>query len=311
MRQLSYCVFAATAAFTAGDALARTDLLKTQAGSVVHWTRAEVTVGIDAEAGSRSVESLDVVTAINRAARAWNRIPASQPRLRFTASPDRNVTIKFCRGKWQGDAIDLGRSQFNASPQDGSVTAATVEFNECDHRFTPPGETGHDLFDLQSVMTHELGHVLGLGHGDHASAIMFPNGNGALARTPNADDETALALIYLGREPLLPALPPEAARTGTATGSAPSAAGTTQTVPPSAVSASPRVPPAPNTRGPAAAAPSDSVSVLNLKASDGRQLTVFTCEPTLLPPMAQSPNPPRNSGGGRIPARVPSPARNP
>jgi hypothetical protein len=200
MRLALRCACGIIAVLGASDAQARTDLLKTQAGSPVHWARAEIVVGLDAGAGSRTVERLDVVHAIQRAAYAWNRIPADQPRFRFTTEPDRDVTIRFCRGKWQGDAIDLGRTQFEASPRDGSVAAGQIEINECDHRFTPPGTRANGPFDLQSVLTHEFGHVLGLGHSDSASAVMFPNGKGAYAQLPNAHDETALAVLYIGRQ---------------------------------------------------------------------------------------------------------------
>ena len=276
MRLASRCLPAFVALCAAGNAHARTDVLKTQAGSVVHWTRAEITVGVDASASSRSVASVYVALAIERAARAWNDIPASQPRLRFTAEPARDVTLSFCRGKWRGDIVDLGRSQFSASPLDGTVSSATVELNECDHKFTPPGETASDLYDLQSVMAHELGHVLGLGHGDNSAAVMFPNGSGARARAPNADDETALAIIYLGREP--PSQP------GATT--APSPLGASQAVAASPSSSAGAL--GGTEQGPAKSVPSDSVSVLNLKASGGRQIMVYTGEPTLLPAMAES-----------------------
>jgi hypothetical protein len=288
MRLALQCVLSAIAAFAAGDAFARTDLLKTHAGSVVHWTGAEITVGVEASAGSRSVEAVDVALAIARAARAWNEIPANQPRFRFTPEPDRDVTIRFCRGKWQGGSIDLGRTQFTASPQDGTVTAATVELNECDHKFTSPGDTATDLFNLQSVMTHELGHVLGLGHGDNSAAIMYPNGSGAVVRTPHADDETALLLIYLGREPREPAPLPATAGTQSSAGLLPHANKPGQAIPTSVPPGVTRPPQAGNDKGSPAAAPADSVSVLNLKASGGRQVMVYTCEPTLLPPMAES-----------------------
>ena len=276
MRRSSQCLLAVIAVCTAGHAAARTEVLKTRAGSPVHWTRAEILVGIDAKAGSRYLARLDVVLALERAARAWNRIPASQPRFRFTPDPGQDVTISFCRGKWQGAAIDLGRTQFVASPTDGSVTSATVELNECDHQFTPPGETAEALFDLQSVIAHELGHVLGLGHGDKSTAIMFPNGEGAVTRFPQADDVTALALIYLGREPLAGFAPLAAAEPAGALLSPTAWTGTT-------VSQAA----APETVRPATgAAPADSVSVMNVKAGGGHEVMIFTGEPTLLPAIA-------------------------
>jgi hypothetical protein len=200
---------------------------------------------------------MDVVHAVERAARSWNRIPASQPRFRFTAETTRDVTIRFCRGKWQGDTVDLGHTQFDASPHDGSVTSATIDLNECDHVFTPPGEQASGPFDLQSVMTHELGHVLGLGHSNTASAIMFPNGRGMLARAPSPDDEIALAVLYVGRElePPSRALPASEVTTSLpGTAHAPTA--------------------------PAAAA---------AKPDGGRAATVQVGEATLLPPLAEAP----------------------
>jgi len=288
MRLASPILLAAAAAAATPSAWARTEVLKTRDGSVVHWTRAELTVGIDAAAGSRSVAPLDVAHAIQLAARAWNRIPASQPHLRYTAEPGRDVTVSFCRGRWQGEAIDLGRTQFSASLRDGTVTSAVIELNECDHHFTPPGEKASDPFDLQSVVTHELGHVLGLGHSDLATAIMFPSGNGVAVRMPSADDETALALIYLGREPLAATAPPPAqslqpaqwrrgtvGAPGTPSAGQPGPAAAAQ---PASQADRPRVP----------TAPADSVSALDVKTNGKHAMIVYTGEPTLLPPWAES-----------------------
>jgi len=279
----------ALALLLAGDAFARTEVLKTRAGAVVHWTRAEITIGLDSSASSQHLDHLDTVQALQGATMAWNRIPASQPRFRFTIDPDRDVTIRFCRGTWHGDNIDLGSTRFEANPQDGSVSAATVELNECNHRFAPPGERVPAANDLQAVMTHELGHVLGLNHSDSANAVMFPSGNGLTTRIPAAADEAALAIIYIGRElqpsshaiadseptPTFDRLPARQVSLMTEPERKP---------PPSLPATAPKAHPK--------RAPQDSVSVLNVKAMDGREVSVYTCEPTLLPPIANSQHPP-------------------
>jgi hypothetical protein len=282
-------VAAITTITAANPAMARTQVLKTTAGSVVHWNRAEITVGIDGSAGSHTMDRLDVVLAIQRAIRAWNQIPADQPRLRFTSEGARDVTVRFCLGVWQGDRIDLGRTQYAPSPVDGSVSTVIVELNECDHKLTPPGDEAGSPFDVQAVLTHEIGHVLGLGHSDARASIMYPSGGGTLARAPGPQDVAALASIYLGRE------------------STAAPAGSHARHPaPSALTAGPMPPPGPpapldveSEESPVAGA----VPVLNLKANHGRDVVIYTAEPTLLPPLATSQATPERKRRGPTPAK--------
>jgi predicted Zn-dependent protease len=255
-------------------ASAGTEVLKTSSGSPVHWTRPQISVALQTTAPSLSASQDAVERAIEGAADTWNAVSAGQPHFFVSLGGNADVVIAFCRGRWRGDTIDLGRSQFTASLHDGSVSAATVEINECDHRFSGQGTIIADGFDLQSVITHELGHVLGLGHSNNSTAVMHPNGSGgAHVRRPNVDDQTALALLYFGRfspdEQAAVEGAPAAVHAGVA-----------------AVSNAP-VPPKENAEPP----PPERVSVLSLTAAGGKQVMVYTFEPTVLPPFGSAAKP--------------------
>ncbi len=273
-----------------GRASGKTAVLKTDAGAIVHWAKPEITVGIDPKAAGRTVRLQGVGRAIQSAAEIWNSMRLGQPRFRFVAGTHADLTIKFCRAKWRGDALDLGNTEFTASRPTGVVTSATVELNECDHSFAAPDERGG--YDLQSVLTHELGHVLGLGHSDTHATLMYPNGGGSSARGPDTDDRTALTQIYFGRGSK-DAPSPAAAPSMRQAASRPAEFVTAEKLaqirpfyrspPPSGAAAHAEIP----DKG--GSVPSDSVPVLSLKTSSGRQVMVFTCEPTLLPPIATAP----------------------
>jgi hypothetical protein len=272
----------------ANAAAAKTDVIKTQSGALAHWTKAEIFIGVSPSAASQSVSHESVALAMERAAETWNAVRSGQPRLNIAFGPEAEITIKFCRGRWRGETIDLGKSQFTASLRDGTVAAATIELNECDHAFTAPDEGAAGRYDLQAVITHELGHALGLGHSDNPAAVMHPNGRGAELRKPHSDDKTALALIYFGRVP-------DDTVGETATGSAQLLSDPRPPTPrfgegrflTTAVRYA-AVAPSGTTIGASNAVPADHVSVLSLTAGGGRQILVYTCEPTLLPPIGSA-----------------------
>jgi hypothetical protein len=110
----------------------------------------------------------DLRGAIARATATWQNVPSATVRFEFqgstSAAPggaDGRTTLGFL-DRSDLDRV-LGSTSFLIDTSTGEIVEADVFFNT---RFTwsvaPQGETGR--IDLESVVLHELGHVLGLGH---------------------------------------------------------------------------------------------------------------------------------------------------
>ena len=291
MRPAHTFILATLAVSAAPGAFAKTDLLRTSSGSLVHWIDHDITVGIDRGAPSRTVASEGVREALQAAVDAWNEVADLPVRFRVVTTPDPAVRIRFCRGKWTGDLDDLGKAVFTADVRTGVVASATVEINECDRSFLAPEEVEDGRFDLQAVLTHELGHVLGLAHSNDPNALMSFRGGTAGVRTPKADDRAGIALIY---RPLVAVPSPESLPAGRMPSMASERAPIERALPISG-----KMPPAeavtvPSERAPIERVlpisgkmpPAEAVTAMRVDGRDGMALVIYTCEPTLLPPIS-------------------------
>ena len=79
----------------------------------------------------------------------------------------------------------------------GEIFGADIEINTFDHTMVAAAPSGSE-WDLQSIMTHEAGHFLGMGHSEVRQAVMFtPFDKGReRARALFADDVAGISQAY-------------------------------------------------------------------------------------------------------------------
>jgi MYXO-CTERM domain-containing protein len=78
----------------------------------------------------------------------------------------------------------------------GTMVDADIQFNGVDYNWTTNPRSWGDV-DAQSIVTHEIGHLLGLNHSSDPSATMyFSYQGGTSGRTLAADDVSGVCFIY-------------------------------------------------------------------------------------------------------------------
>lgn len=117
--------------------------------------------------------------------------------------PNANILV-FRDDVWEhvGDSQDLAVTTVTYSEITGEILDADIEVNTFETEFT----TGEDVVkaDLQAVLTHEVGHFLGLGHSMVPGATMNRDyDSGSLDfRSISEDDRRAICAAYPPLEPV-------------------------------------------------------------------------------------------------------------
>jgi len=80
----------------------------------------------------------------------------------------------------------------------GAIVDADIDVNGEDYYFTTTDDAGTVVTDVQNTVTHELGHLLGLGHSDVADATMYGSSDPGETskRELDGDDVAAVCTVY-------------------------------------------------------------------------------------------------------------------
>lgn len=151
---------------------------------------------------SRDV-GVEAAAELQVALETWQRAPCTSWRARFdgeraaTTGDDGVNVVIFHDDVWPAELVPGAVAQ-TVVTTDGSgfYGDADIHINGKDFRFSLDGAPG--TLDLRSILVHELGHALGLGHSNDARATMFASGSSLRWRSLENDDRDGVCSLYPG-----------------------------------------------------------------------------------------------------------------
>ncbi len=197
-------------------------------GIPLFWPDACVTYAVQSRGSpARGVSAFEVDQAMRGAFSAWLGVDcqggqpsmgvvplggASCDEVEFNApvqgrggAPNANIVI-FRDDEWPypDEFSVIARTSLTFDPRTGAIFDADIEINSFQNEFSTSDDAISN--DLQAVLTHEVGHFLGLDHSEEENATMRWNYDLANlgARTLSDDDRAGICSIYAPLdEPLL------------------------------------------------------------------------------------------------------------
>jgi hypothetical protein len=141
-------------------------------------------------------------STVNAVAAAFNHFDTRMPGQAFLQSTDLESADIIVR--WQfldGQGNQLGVASFSFIPSTSEIVSASITLDSGDSWFVASNEScgqNGNLFDIQNVGSHELGHAVGLQHVNDDLLTMFPSSfaGETLKRTLGSGDRNGLSFLY-------------------------------------------------------------------------------------------------------------------
>lgn len=166
--------------------------------------------------GTQFLDRQETRAAIMKAFRSWSAVDCGNGQtasMAFVALEDiackkaeynrtgKNVNvILFQDNDWKYRGIDGTLAKTNATfdTETGEIFDADIEVNTAFNKVTVTDAPGQIQYDLQAILTHEVGHFLGIGHSAEDRSTMYPSYSpGTVAiRQLSPDDKKAACAAY-------------------------------------------------------------------------------------------------------------------
>ncbi len=157
--------------------------------------------------GAEDVHDLLLQGALHRAFRSWGEVAEAGLQFETVAQyterqsePDERNGLYWIEKDWPHGRQVIALTSINYYPDSGEIVDVDIAFNGMDYDWTvfdEPVET-----DLQSIATHEIGHMFGLDHSETNDSVMwFQYEPGEIRqRELTEDDLAAVSYMYPCRE---------------------------------------------------------------------------------------------------------------
>ena len=186
------------------------NLQTSSTGDALRWPGGEILIEPVLAGGPPEVTDGEAVGAIQIAVASWQAaLDGAEVSIAVSGDPSGSIatgdginSVRWAMDEedWGVDAGLLAKTHLSYQVADGAILEADVVINAADFAWsTALTPEGCDVdYDLEGSISHELGHLLGLGHSLDADATMFATGRPCetLKRELSADDASAIEFLY-------------------------------------------------------------------------------------------------------------------
>ncbi|MDZ4082821.1 MAG: matrixin family metalloprotease [Bdellovibrionales bacterium] len=145
---------------------------------------------------------IDVPGLITEAAKLWNNVPTSRINVTYggptTSTSDTSPPTVYCAtnfgavsGADEGQTVGVGRG--SPSVLGGPITSGLLILNASAGGGSIANQTPEVL---KAIVAHEIGHVLGLGHSQEPSALMWYTAGAKTNALLSQDDVDGISYLY-------------------------------------------------------------------------------------------------------------------
>jgi hypothetical protein len=184
-------------------------------GSKLFWPTACISYATN-RLGTQDLDPADTRSVIKKTFQAWTDvdcpdgttakmafqerepIPCKKSEYNKTG-PNVNVVL-FQDDNWKYRGIDgtLAKTSVTYNDETGEIYDADIEVNTANNTVTITDDPEKIQYDLQAILTHEVGHFIGVAHSPDPSAVMFASYSpgSTSQRKLHPDDVDAVCGIY-------------------------------------------------------------------------------------------------------------------
>ncbi len=184
------------------------EIKSTNSGTPIRWADGAVAIDLDFSAELYGIHSADAEREARAAFASWGTMLGSHLAISFetgdaglgTGRDGLNVV------RWGTDADDefvdpvaLGTTYLTYKTSTGQILEADIVINGVNYEWTMVEGECSDRYDLQNILAHETGHLLGIAHSvDHNESTMYPSAGmcETKKRALATDDQEAITFLY-------------------------------------------------------------------------------------------------------------------
>ena len=184
-------------------------------GAKLFWPTSCVSFSLN-ERGTQDLDPQETFVVIRKTFQAWTEVPCpgggratmtfeergpvSCKKSEYNKDGHNLNVILFQDDDWKYRGIDgtLAKTSVTYNDETGEIYDADIEVNAANNTVTVSDPPKKVEFDLQAILTHEVGHFIGIAHSSDGSAVMAPTyASGSIAqRKLTKDDVAAVCTIY-------------------------------------------------------------------------------------------------------------------